>query len=89
MRPRASGEGTAIMKTNNEDRAPMEEPLAELERELITAYVAGAGQDLHSLLGRNDQDARRLLAEASLYASSRLTEVESRLHYLRSLRGEA
>jgi hypothetical protein len=89
MRPRASGEGTAITKTNNEDRAPMEEPLAELERELITAYVAGAGRDLHSLLGRSDQDARRLLAEASLYASSRLTEVESRLHYLRSLRGEA
>ena len=38
----------------------MEEPLAELERELITAYVAGAGQHLHSLLGRNDPDAHRL-----------------------------
>lgn len=75
------------MKTNNEDRSPIEEPLAELERELISAYVAGAGQDLQALLARNDKEARHLLADASLYASSKLTEVESRLHYLRSLRG--
>jgi hypothetical protein len=66
----------------------MEEPLAALERDLMTAYVAGAGQDLHALLNRHDEAAQRLLAEASVYASSRLTEVESRLHYLRSLRGE-
>lgn len=66
----------------------MEEPLAELERELITAYVAGAGQDLEALLTRTDEQARRLLADASLYATARLTEVESRSHYLRSLRGE-
>ena len=77
------------MKTNHEDRQPWEEPLAALERELLTAYVAGAGQDLHALLNRDDEAAQRLLTEASVYASSRLTEVESRLHYLRSLRGEA
>jgi hypothetical protein len=76
------------MKTNNDDRPPMEEPLAELERELISAYVAGAGQDLQALLARNDKEARHLLTDASLYASSRLTEVESRMHYLRSLRGQ-
>jgi hypothetical protein len=37
---------------------------------------------------RNDDAARHLLTAASLYATSRLSEVESRLHYLRSLRGE-
>ncbi|HEY5617790.1 MAG TPA: hypothetical protein VIK60_07580 [Vicinamibacterales bacterium] len=67
---------------------PLEEPLAELERQLISAYVAGAGQDLETLLARDDEDARKLLAEASLYASARLTEVESRSHYLHKLRGE-
>ena len=77
------------MKTNNEDRQPWEEPLVALERELLTAYVAGAGQDLPALLNRDDEAAQRLLTEASVYASSRLTEVESRLHYLRSLRGES
>jgi hypothetical protein len=67
---------------------PLEEPLAQLERQLISAYVAGAGQDLETLLARDDEDARKLLAEASLYASARLTEVESRSHYLQKLRGE-
>jgi len=54
----------------------------------MTAYVAGAGQDLEALLARSDEQARQLLTEASLYASARLTEVESRFHYLRGLRGE-
>lgn len=76
------------MTTNETISRPMEEPLAELERELITAYVAGAGHDLESLLTRTDEQARQLLADASLYATARLTEVEPRSHYLRSLRGE-
>ena len=77
------------MRTDTDGTPPMEEPLAELERELIAAYVAGAGQDLHTLLHRTDEHASHVLAEASRYASARLSEVESRLHYLRSLRGEA
>jgi len=77
------------MTTNADAIPPIHEPLAELERELITAYVAGAGQDLDTLVNRTDEPARRLLAEASRYASARLSEVESRLHYLRSLRGDA
>jgi hypothetical protein len=67
---------------------PMHEPLAELERELVAAYVAGTGQDLEALRARNDAAAHKILAEASLYASARLSEVEARLHYLRAIRGE-
>ena len=70
------------------DTAPMEEPLARLERELMTAYVAGAGEDLAALLNRHDDAAKALLTAASVYASSRLTEVESRFSYLRHMRGE-
>jgi hypothetical protein len=77
------------MKGIEEGRQPIEEPLAALERELIAAYVAGAGQDVEVLAARHDEPARRLRADASLYASGRLTEVEARSHYLRSLRGEA
>lgn len=68
---------------------PIREPLANLERELIGAYVAGAGEDFQTVLMRNDDKARELLTDASLYATARLTEIESRSHYLRSLRGEA
>jgi hypothetical protein len=76
------------MATTHIDREPLEEPLARLERVLISAYVAGAGESLDDLLARNDEQARRVLAEASLYAAGRLSEVEARSHYLHSLRGE-
>ncbi|MGH8637693.1 MAG: hypothetical protein ACREUZ_11230 [Burkholderiales bacterium] len=76
------------MTMNPIDKAPLEEPLAELERQLITAYLASVGQDYHALVTRNDDAARQLLADASLYASEKLSEIESRSHYLRKLHGE-
>ena len=76
------------MAANDGPVKPIEEPLAQLERELMSAYVAGAGEDIEALCSRTDDAARRLLTDASLYATARLTEVESRSHYLRSLRGE-
>ena len=77
------------MTPNPDPVDPLEEPLAQLERELMTAYIAGAGENIETLVSRTDEQARRLLADASMYATARLAEVESRLHYLRSLRGEA
>jgi hypothetical protein len=50
--------------------------------------VAGAGQDLAALLTRDDKEAKQLLVEASLFATARLTEVESRSDYLRRLHGQ-
>jgi hypothetical protein len=76
------------MTKSNPDRPPLEEPLAALERDLITAYVAGAGHDLQSLLAQDDERSRTLLTAASQYATARLAELETRSHYLRSLRGE-
>jgi hypothetical protein len=54
----------------------------------MKAYIAGAGQDMEALLRRTDDEARRLLADASRYAAAKLTEVEARSHYLRHLHGE-
>ena len=76
------------MTTTPRDGAPLEEPLAELERRLMSEYVASLGQDLHALLNRHDDEAKRILTDASQYATARLTEVESRSHYVRSLHGE-
>lgn len=75
------------MSSKDSDRAPIEEPLAELERQLISAYVAGAGYDLATLLARNDEEARAILTAASRHASETLTEIEARSHYLRKLHG--
>jgi hypothetical protein len=79
-------EGEAM--TRYEDTVPLHEPLAELEHQLISAYVAGAGHDLQALLARSDEEAKRLLAEASRYASAKLSEIEARSHYLHHLHGE-
>jgi hypothetical protein len=76
------------MKPDHEDTRPLLPPLADLERHLISAYIAGAGHDLDQLLARGDDDARRLLAEATRYASVKLSEVEARSHYLHELRGD-
>ncbi len=76
------------MTTNESDRQPLEDPSAELERRLISEYVAAAGHDLGSLLARHDDEAKKILTEASFYATSKLAEVESRAHYVHKLHGE-
>jgi len=73
---------------DQQDQTPIHEPLSDLESHLISAYVAGAGHDLKALLARTDDDARRLLAEASRYASAKLSEIEARSHYLHQLHGQ-
>ena len=77
------------MTTTDLTKTRLEEPLAQLERQLISAYLAGAGQDVDALLAREDPEARKLLAEASRYASGKLSEVEARSHFVRELHGEA
>jgi hypothetical protein len=67
---------------------PLHQPLDELERNLIDEFVRGAGHDPAALRARTDPAARRILASAAAHATGRLSEVESRLHYLRSLRGQ-
>jgi hypothetical protein len=75
------------MTIRDKDIPPVDEPLAEIERQLIGAYLAGAGHDLHELLIRDDDEARRLLSEAGRYASEKLSEIEARSRYVQSLRG--
>jgi len=74
--------------TKQPDHPPLEDPLAALERELIAAFLAGAGHDYKTLIGREDEQARKLLAQAALYASEKLSEIESRWVYLHKLHGE-
>ncbi len=67
---------------------PLEEPLSELERQFIAAYLATAGTDYQTLLARNDEEARSLLRRAARYASERLSEIEARSDYVHHLHGD-
>ncbi len=77
------------MPAEHDDRPPLEEPLSELERQLIAGYLAQKGHDYRSLVSRTDAEARALLASATLYASERLSEIEARSHYVHELHGES
>lgn len=60
-------------------------PLDQLEQALIDEFVRMQGHDPRQLDGLPEEARNTLLKEASLYASSRLTEMESRSHLLRGI----
>lgn len=66
---------------------PPVDPVAVLESQLVRDYLAAAGYDVRDLVGRTDDEARRLLAKAARYAGGKLTEAEARSHYLHKLHG--
>ncbi|MDH4067096.1 MAG: hypothetical protein OEW19_22070 [Acidobacteriota bacterium] len=76
------------MTVRDPSMPPLEEPQAELERQLINEFLHAAGHNPAAVRARTDEEARNLLARASAYAAGRLTEVESRSHYVKSLRGQ-
>jgi hypothetical protein len=76
------------MTTDDRDRPPIEEPLSELERQFIGEYLRDAGFDYHALVMRTDAEAKRLLTQATLHASERLSEIEARSHYVHKLHGD-
>lgn len=61
------------------------DPFARLELGLINEYLRSRGHDPDALRERTDEEARRLLAEASTYAAAQLTEMESRAHYVHEM----
>jgi len=71
------------------DSPPLEEPLAKLELALIDEYLRTLGYDPVTVRNRSDAAARAALRDAAIYAATRLTEVESRAHYIHEIHGGA
>lgn len=65
--------------------APLESPHKGLERALIDEYLLTRGYDQHALQDLPEAVRQGLLAQASLYASSRLSEVDARSRYVHEL----
>ena len=64
------------------------DPIDQLEAALIDAFLKAHGHDRQSVKALPEDRARRLLTDASVYASSKLSEVEARAHYVHELHGE-
>ena len=70
------------MRIEGFDGPAAEDPLAQLERAFIEEFLQRHGQSLSTVHQLPHEETMKLLKEASLYASGRLTEVESRAHYV-------
>jgi len=64
---------------------PPEAPLARLEQSLIDEYLRLHGHDPAKLADLVAAERDALLRSASVYASCRLSEVETRSHYVHEL----
>ena len=67
------------------DQAPRPDQTAELERSLIAEFLETRGHTMHSIQALPEAERHELMREASLHASMRLTEVESRARYVDDL----
>ncbi|MBI3361327.1 MAG: hypothetical protein HY023_09475 [Chloroflexi bacterium] len=75
------------MKTETPDTPLMENPYDPLEKSLIAEYLRSRGYTVESLRDLPEDVAKRLMTEASLYASCKLAEVETRAHFVHEVHG--
>jgi len=68
--------------SNETETHALEVPLGRLERSLIDDFVRARGYDPNTLVDLPENDREKLLADACIYASMRLVEVEARSHFL-------
>jgi hypothetical protein len=67
------------------DQAPRPGQTAELEGALIAEFLERRGHTLRSVRDLPEMERHAIMRDASLYASMRLTEVESRARYVDDL----
>ncbi len=73
------------MADHEPDPSPMRTYFGRLEEALIDEFLEARGYDHARLAALPDAQRDALLKDASVYASSKLAEVESRSHLLREI----
>jgi hypothetical protein len=68
-----------------ETATPLRAPLGELERSLIDEFVRARGHDPRKLGDLPESQRDELLKQASVHASARMAEVESRSHFVHDI----
>ncbi|PWT86800.1 MAG: hypothetical protein C5B57_00430 [Blastocatellia bacterium] len=71
--------------TRDHDEVVVSDQTAQLEQGYITEFLQRRGYTFATLRSLPQSDADALMKEASVYASARLTEVESRAHYVHDI----
>lgn len=73
------------MKSERLEVAPLQAPLGDLERTLIDEFLQMHGYDALRLSSLADDTRQALLSEASVYASAKLAEINSRSHFIHDI----
>jgi hypothetical protein len=76
-----------VVTRHETDTNRLQPPMGALERTLIDEFLSSRGLDQETLGRLPEVPRHALLAEASTYASARLTEIESRSHFVHELHG--
>ena len=66
--------------------APENEARALLEKGIIDEYLKNKGYDRESLKQLPKDNARQIMTEASIYASGKLAEIETKARYQKNLK---
>jgi hypothetical protein len=74
-----------MKKAKNTNKASTKDIHAYLEQTLIEAYIQDQGYTLEGLKDLPEAEIKRLMTEASTYASNKLAEVELRAHFVEEL----
>ena len=70
----------------NSSPSPEDETRALLEQGLIDEYLKDKGYDREGLKKLPKDEARRIMIEASTFASGKLSEIETKARYKKNLR---
>ena len=80
--------GGKTVTTKEPNARAMEDPEGQLENALIEEFLRARGLDSSALRALPEEEAKRVLTEASVYAATKLAEVEARAHFVHELHGE-
>lgn len=69
--------------------APLQDPKAQLERQLREEYLRGRGYDDASLQALPPETRLAILRNASIHVAAKLAEVDARSTYVHDIHGSA
>lgn len=76
------------MTTKDPDVRAIEDPEGQLEKTLIEEFLRERGLDSSTLHALPEDEAKRVLTDASVYAAGKLAEVEARAHFVHEIHGK-
>jgi hypothetical protein len=76
------------MMAKDPDIRAMEDPAGQLETAFIEEFLRARGVDSAALHALPDVEVKRVLTEASVYATAKLAEIEARAHFVREIHGK-